>query len=618
MRWHGLLAALTCLSPVANAVFADDAFHIDYHHALLGKPQPHATFLHRPQAASNASLLYTISDKAVLGAINPRDGALLWRHPLAGQPLSEASTSYLVHGDRDGQIVSGYDGTVAAWDAFDGRLIWEYRLPAGTSVAGLQTVPYSGSTTPGAPQDVVVIAAPSNTSVHASVIRIAADGSTPRWTYEDSASGTIASTSLAISPTQVYYVTKNDGLLPGGKVKVVALDSSTGKQAASSNMAVDAEGLGGNGLFSPASCSSFPFLVSSEKPYTAVRLTLLSSSKTVTLELQRDGREIEHLQVHYACDHASSSHFLLYIKTKVGYSAEVYQVDQRTNEVVKAYDIHGASPGHGSVATSSDGTTVYFIITGHERVDMYSSASSTKLASWDRSDLQRFKSEDWQPGLAVAEVINRGTTFAIRIAESSTSGEWTLIRDGDIQWRRFEPLAYATTAAWSDKPDPDVLADELEVEAAVNPVTAYLHRLKRHAHDLLSLPAYLQALPKAIVSPSSEAEGASRRKLVGSKWVVVGTSRKEVGVLDASNGGNVRWWRDLSKHCAPDAKIKHIIVNKARAEVFFSDGALIILDTSSNEIVYTSEGRTPQQRLFAIPGIPDYTLVRVSADSTLR
>lgn len=112
---------------LALAIFADEAYHIDYHHALLGIPQPHNTFFHRPSASSKASLLYTLSDKCVLGAINPKDGSIVWRQRLIERASNETGKTFLNTADGENTIYSAADEVIQAWDAADGRLVWEWR-----------------------------------------------------------------------------------------------------------------------------------------------------------------------------------------------------------------------------------------------------------------------------------------------------------------------------------------------------------------------------------------------------------------------------------------------------------------------------------------------------------
>jgi len=124
------VSALACI-PLALGIFADDAYHIDYQHALLGVPLESSTFFHRPQSSSNASLLYALSEKSVLGAINPKDGSSVWRQYLADSVSSPEETGQLRAGDGENIVISAVGGDVSAWDALDGRLAWSVHVGDG-------------------------------------------------------------------------------------------------------------------------------------------------------------------------------------------------------------------------------------------------------------------------------------------------------------------------------------------------------------------------------------------------------------------------------------------------------------------------------------------------------
>ena len=146
-----LFSVLFFLAPFAVAVFADEAFKSDYQHVLLGTPQPHTTFFHRPSTASKASLLYTLSEKSVLGAINPRDGSIVWRQYLReGGENGTTAKEYLKAGGAENTIVSGTEGGIRTWDTADGRLVWEC-ITLG-KVKGLEVLEIEG-----AGQDILVL-----------------------------------------------------------------------------------------------------------------------------------------------------------------------------------------------------------------------------------------------------------------------------------------------------------------------------------------------------------------------------------------------------------------------------------------------------------------------------
>ena len=120
MSLHALLVA--AFSVAAAAIYADEANTNDYHLPLLGFPVAQNTFFHQPHVDSKASLLYTLSEKSVLAAVNPKDGAVVWRHILVSN--SSAAASRLVASSNQDTLFTVVDGNVNAWHAADGRLIW--------------------------------------------------------------------------------------------------------------------------------------------------------------------------------------------------------------------------------------------------------------------------------------------------------------------------------------------------------------------------------------------------------------------------------------------------------------------------------------------------------------
>ncbi len=172
-----LFAALFA-SPVA-AVFADEAYQIDYHLPLLGLPQAHTTFFHRPSTNSRAALIYTLSDRNVLGAVNPKDGVLLWRQRLLDIGSNTTTQALLRAGDGADAVISVVEGNVQAWDAIDGRLVWESRRYG--KVKALEVL-----ADPAFENDVLI--AYEVDGAKAVVERLAASTGVVKWTYEDARS----------------------------------------------------------------------------------------------------------------------------------------------------------------------------------------------------------------------------------------------------------------------------------------------------------------------------------------------------------------------------------------------------------------------------------------------
>jgi ER membrane protein complex subunit 1 len=152
--WYNF-AFVACLIPATLAIFPDEAYKVDYQHALLGLPQHQTTFFHQPQVGSKASLIYTLSEKSLLGAVNPKDGSLVWRQQLPN--ASNSSDSFLRAGENQDVVISGLDQQVAAWSAADGKLVWsnEYETPGAVKDLEILEIPEGASGA--ASKDVIVL-----------------------------------------------------------------------------------------------------------------------------------------------------------------------------------------------------------------------------------------------------------------------------------------------------------------------------------------------------------------------------------------------------------------------------------------------------------------------------
>ena len=89
-------------------------------------------------------MLYTLSEKHVLAAINPKDGSIVWRQHLKDHVNRlPALESFLKATKTENTIITAIGGTVNAWDAADGKLVWEWET-TGT-VMGLEVLDIEGS-----------------------------------------------------------------------------------------------------------------------------------------------------------------------------------------------------------------------------------------------------------------------------------------------------------------------------------------------------------------------------------------------------------------------------------------------------------------------------------------
>ena len=111
---------------IVNALFQDEAYRTDFQHALLGTASPGNTFFHQPSVSSKASLLYTLSERLIVGAINPKDGDLVWRQDLNNGGIERrTSLGILRAANNTNLLISSVGNRIRAWDASEGRLVWE-------------------------------------------------------------------------------------------------------------------------------------------------------------------------------------------------------------------------------------------------------------------------------------------------------------------------------------------------------------------------------------------------------------------------------------------------------------------------------------------------------------
>lgn len=611
MRWHGIFSVALSIIPV-QSLFVDEAYNIDFHHALLGIPQPHSTFFHKPDASSNAALLYSLSDKAVLGALNPRDGSLVWRQSLASQPTVNATTSFLVAGEGDGKVTTALGKEVATWDASDGRLVWKYTARGEVKAVDLQAVPVLGSSTDGAVQDVILLTQPLQEGGRYVVSRIGGDGSGERWRHEDVDTKPDAQVGVATSPKHLFYITKSAGLPSGQRTKVVVFDIITGKQLKEYSPALDSETVAVDSRLASASGSEAPLLITSEMPYKTIKLNLLGNNKVSTITLDDKGEDIVSVSAHSPPGTTAESHFLLHVRTATKNWAEVYHMNTATGESKRAYSLPAIKDA-SAFAASNNGKNVFFTRATSTEVSVYSSQSHGHLGRWPRNVLAGSRTSSTDPIYAIAEVATRdNTNTAVRTAIISPEGSLYLVRNGDTQWVRAEMLAYAELAAWFDYAQVTPLAQELSAEVSVDPATAYINRVYRHAKELMHLPNYLVKLAQGAFGPAED-KPSVREDLLGSRSLILATSRKQIVSLSGISGA-IQWYVDLPSAISDGAVVRSLAISEGRVTIYTSDGSISVLNATTGGVIETKTGTIPAARIIELPGTPASTLLKVNEE----
>ncbi|KAF7502224.1 hypothetical protein GJ744_006429 [Endocarpon pusillum] len=566
MRLNALLSLFLSSISSVHSILADEAYHIDYHHALLGIPQAETTFFHQPSASSNASLLYTISEKAIIGAVNPKDGSVVWRQSLA-DPLPEPASvveeavklpdeeqqkalrsigpakAGLLAEEGSGFVVSYYGSAVSAWDAMNGKLAWQRLMPQGQHVKSALLIPSGRDTSSSSAVDVLVL----HGTEGGTVTRLDASSGAVVWEYEDRSGA--SPRYLASTKNSIYYVSEQSAVLAANSMKIVSLDTENGREDKGHVLKVDE-------VVTVTSCPNAAFISGHGRSPRSMKVNVLGSDKVNTLNLERsnDG-EIEAVSILPGCGDSSPSHILVHVQTRDGAWAEVFNIDSESAEVRKAYSLPYLKAKDAFAVSIIDGKPHFTRITDVE-IELYSFASGIVVARWPRN-----QPSFGGPGHAQAEVVLRGqSNYAIRISEVATGGEWTLMRNGELVWSRPEMLAHVVAAAWVDDVSGEALAHELDFEGHENPLRAYTHRLKRHLRDLEYLPAWLQQLPSSVTSGLLTSKAETEKGLLGHKLLVVATSTGQHVALDPAKAGAIKWKR-LAQAASDEARAVSLYVH---------------------------------------------------------
>ncbi|KAF2083961.1 DUF1620-domain-containing protein [Saccharata proteae CBS 121410] len=586
MIFSALLALTASLVPSALAVFADDAYHVDYHHALLGTPLEHATFFHQPNVVeSKASLLYTLSEQSVLGAVHPKDGSIVWRQRLS----DNASTDqYLRAGEGQDTVISGVAGSVAAWSAIDGRLVWNKQFD-GAWVKDLEVIEFDDGKTAAGAKDAVALFQGGTPAVR----RLDGQTGAVKWVFEDSSGD--APFQVSTSATAIYLISLHSTMLGSLKLKVVSLDPLSGQKVDQYTLSSESELSSADDILFVGANSASPLLAWTDKSHKTLKVNIIGTKNTASFSTETNaGEEIERVVLHAPHHINSVPHFLVHYQTATAHWAEVYHVDLTAGSVSKAYSLPKLS-GKGTFSTSTTDANVYFTRVTEDEVVIVSSASHGVIGRWPTKGPRTSTSgKSFQPIHAVSEVaVKAGTASAVRTAVLSLSGDWFMLRNGETSWIRPEALADAIAAVWADFKAEGSLAQELEIETHQNALEAYMHRLKRHIKDLQHLPEAVQALPKRFLSVFSGEESTSAQLQRDSfgfhKLAVVSTKSGRVIALDAGSAGKVVWNENIFDH-VPDANIEglEMVITPQGQIGLIGKNFLMTLDSSTGNPVSLS------------------------------
>ncbi|KAJ5602610.1 hypothetical protein N7537_005566 [Penicillium hordei] len=592
MRLQAALSFSACLS-TAVAIYSDEVNHIDFHHALLGTPSPDSTFFLKPSTSSNASLLYTLTDKLLVGAVNPRDGALVWRQNISRSADSPAHGVGLLRGlDGNDAVVATVGNYIASWSAQDGKVGWENQVSQGV-VADLELLELVDATATSGVRDAIAVVANEGTGI---VRRL--DGNTGKsvWEFKDT-SGDLPF-QVSSSSTEVFYISLQSAMLKGFKIKVTVLDPLTGQQIRQQILNSEADVATPESVLHVGANSASPIIVWADKSQKSLKVNVIGTKEITSIAIDNTpGSDIRQITVHAPHKLNALPHFLVHFATEAGAWAEVYHVDLMSAKVTKAYRLPYL-PGQSAVAASVIDANVYFTRITDQEATVVSSTSHGILGRWD---LQKPSSNIALH--SASEVVTKGKSVAVRSALFREHGDWQLIRNGQIEWTRHEGLIDAVAATWAETDTQEDLAHELEVEGHETLYGAYLHRVKRHVRDLEHLPDWLKDLPKRILSSILTDEVSNLDSFGVAKSVIVATKNGRVYALDTGNHGAVSWGIQAVETSQWD--VKAILASPGVATIYSDDGSSVTVDVSTGEIVSRIESSNSKLHSIAVFGVQD-------------
>ncbi|KAK3335457.1 hypothetical protein B0T19DRAFT_406511 [Cercophora scortea] len=521
---------LLALPSAVRAVFQDEVGHIDYHYELLGVPQRETTFFHRPRRDAKASLLYTLSDVGVLGAVNPTSGAVLWRHLL--NSTAQDAGGFLRAGEGENWVASALGSSVHAWDAVSGRN--KFWADFGGEVKDLEIM----EMTENHRKDVLALFDESDSTV---LRRLSGYDGSLVWEFKETTKDTPLQVSTNVEKVFVISLHGSSGAY---NLKVSTLDTLTGRRLDEFVLGSKSDVHSREDVMFVGANSAAPIVAWTDDSLTKLHVNVLGTKSRQEFALPADTLAIEIHAPHLV---QSQPHFLVHSKTAAGNTADVYHVDLKTNTITKAYNIP-LQPGAGAFSTSSENANVYFTRITEGELVLLSSSSPDVIARWP---LEAGEPKT-HPVHGVSEVVKKtagsaGAAYAVRSAVVTSNDDWVLVRNGDVAWTRPEGLTGAVAAVFAEIPESEELAKSLEQEAHSNPWAAYVHRVKRHVNDLQYLPEYLASIPTRLIASvlgtevSPKAGKPSRDSFGFHKLAILATKRGMIYGLDVGNKGKVLW-----------------------------------------------------------------------------
>ncbi|KAI5796251.1 hypothetical protein DFH27DRAFT_502102 [Peziza echinospora] len=525
---RSLLLSIFLLTTPGACVLEDEAYEVDWHIPLVGASLFHSTFFHRPLPESKASVIYTLTDQHVIAAVLPKNGSLIWRQTIEGDANLDGLGKPILRPGH-GQVISAAGRVVRAWDATDGRLVWASEF--NSAVKDIQV------------------------NTDGAVWTLLGDGSIRKL------NGISGSVFDEVHNTVQFIGQPEDAI--HHSLHILSTAATIVSLVPSTEVGVDSYTLQTTTIFRPTSILTYPLpntqiasassIVYVGKPGIAawtevgsnsLFLLALGGEHVASVDLPAEATKIRFITS------SGNNAFIVAYETEYSSWAQIWTLEGEAGQITKQHDIAPKTIPHTSWSanTASDGKIYFTWSLPGGSSEVYSASSSTPVASFTGESTAI-------PGssLSISEVIPRSdNTFALRtFLTSYPDGNTHLIRNGGLpQWTRPESLAGLKAAVWVELLDPvtEEIGGDLHVEETQNVLSAYIHRVKRHIHELTVYgPAWAAELPNRLVAEltgttKAKADEGCFRDAFGFRKFVVGVARNGgVAVIDVGNKGHVVW-----------------------------------------------------------------------------
>ena len=346
----------------------------------------------------------------------------------------------------------------------------------------------------------------------------------------------------------IYYISLHPTLLKGFKIKITELSAVTGNSIDRSlSLASDSEIASEELILYTGANYGVPFLIWVDKGLKNLRMNIIGTGQIAHFTVpSHDGQTADRVTIHAPRSPKAKAQVLLQYQGAESHWAEVYHFT--SGAIKQAYNLPQLK-GKGTFSATSYGPDVYFIRHTAFETTLISSEDSAILNQWSNQPAGYNGYMDPQEvNHAVSEVIPRGASlYAVRSALALPTGDWQLIRNGELFWVRPEGLTGVVAAAFVDIPEAETLAKELAAEGQNGLFAAYVNRVKRHAKDLQHLPVWAESLSKRLLANLTRgkvrqhAQGVHRDGFGFRKFMLVATESGRLAALDVGKGGTVVW-----------------------------------------------------------------------------